>query len=114
MRIQLLFLSASLSPNLLFMTFILTIWGTEPMNNRYLAPVYVPMMFILVFAFDAIFQKSGQNRPQSFPLHGSSKLGSTALMICLCSWLLWQAGINIDLIRRLTKHGGRLRITGVD
>ncbi len=90
---------------LLFMTFILTIWGTEPMNNRYLAPVYVPMMFILVFAFDAIFQKSGQNRPQSFPLHGSSKLGSTALMICLCSWLLWQAGINIDLIRRLTKHG---------
>lgn len=26
-------------------------------------------------------------------------------MICLCSLLLWQAGINIDLIRRLTKHG---------
>ena len=85
---------------LFFITLSLTIRGVEPMNTRYLAPVYVPMMFILVFSFDAIFSNSEQNRPKSFSLPGS-----TALMICLCSWLLWQAGINIDLIRRLTKHG---------
>ena len=90
---------------LFFITLSLTIRGTEPMNTRYLAPVYVPMIFILVFSFDAIFPKSEQNRPNLPSIYGVPKLGSTALMICLCSWLLWQAGINIDQIRRLTKHG---------
>ena len=72
---------------LFFITLSLTIRGVEPINTRYLAPVYVPMLFILVFSFDAIFQNSEQTRSKSFPLHGSPKLGSTALMICLCSWL---------------------------
>lgn len=93
---------------LFLITTSVSIQGAEPLNNRYLAPVYVPIVFILVFSFDAIFQDTNKPpHPSLFMVDNQySGVRRAALMTCLCSWLLWQVDINIDQIRHLVKYDG--------
>ena len=40
----------------------LSIQGVEPLNNRYLAPLYIPILLIVVFVLDRFFKVTSQSR----------------------------------------------------
>lgn len=87
----------------------LSVQGVEPLNNRYLAPIYIPILLIVVFVLDRFFKAPRQSRLK-FVISGQQLFGGGgALVVCLCSWLIWQVKINIGEIQRLTDFGGGYR-----
>lgn len=93
-------------------TVALSVQGVEPLNNRYLAPIYIPLLFIVVFVLDRFFEAPQTKPPETCHSRATTVRGRAlrgALVICLCSWLIWQAKINIEEIQRLTGFGGGYR-----
>ena len=92
---------------LLSTTIAVSVQGAEPLHSRYLSPVYIPIIFIVGFALDPIFQGSEKNRPQPSYSRDNNCSGvlRVSSMCLLCSWLIWQADVNIGQMRRLTNLG---------
>lgn len=85
----------------------LSVQGVEPLNNRYLAPIYIPILLIVVFVLDRFFKAPGRRRLEL--VIPGQQLFEGALVVCLCFWLVWQAKINTGEIQRLTDFGGGYR-----
>ena len=88
---------------LLSTTIAVSVQGAEPLHNRYLSPVYIPMIFIVGFALDPIFQ--GSKNLSNSRDNNCSRVLRVSLIGLLCSWLMSQADVNIGQIRRLTNLG---------
>ena len=43
----------------------LSVQGVEPLNNRYLAPIYIPILFIVVFMLDRFFEAPQTKPPET-------------------------------------------------
>ena len=87
--------------------------GVEPANNRYLAPVYIPLLFIAVLVLDEFFRCDMKRQPLgtitfTWPQNIRSGVAGTltvVLMLWLSFWLWDQKDINAWNIRDMIVEG---------
>ena len=87
--------------------------GVEPANNRYLAPVYIPLLFIAVLVLDEFFRDDMKRQilgTITFTWPQNSRAGvagtlTVVLMLWLSFWLWDQKDINAWNIRNMIVDG---------
>lgn len=87
--------------------------GVEPANNRYLAPVYIPLLFVAVLVLDEFFRDDLKRQilgtiTFTWPQNSRSGVAGTltvVLMLGLSFWLWDQKDINAWNIRDMIVEG---------
>ena len=97
---------------LVYLSFMTTIWlmfYIDRPNDRLLCPVYIPLLFVTVFALDRMmrFEREGRllQTVNNWPgvrtiLPGGSKVGSVCISIVLFLWLFQAVSLNAAIIQQ--------------
>ena len=91
----------------------LSVQGVEPANNKYLAPVYIPLLFVAVLVLDEFFRYDMKRQilgtiTFTWPQNIRSGVAGTltvVLMLWLSFWLWDQKDINVWNIRDMIMEG---------
>ena len=98
---------------LILLIITISVQGVEPANNRYLAPVYIPLLFVAVLVLDEFFRDDMKRQilgTITFTWTQNSRSGvagtlTVVLMLWLSFWLWDQKDINAWNIRDMIVEG---------
>ena len=77
--------------------------------ERHLIPLYIPIIFVLLSAFDQVILSTNEKfqRSKNLRLFGSTTLGAIPLFIVLLGWIGYNISLNTDEIRSINSREHR-------
>ena len=99
---------------LVFLIIAISVHGYEPVTNRYMAPVYIPLLCIVVLFLDDFFQYDLQRKllgtlrfPQVQTMYAEGRVAAltVVLMTLLSCWLWLPVNANVQHIRHALENG---------
>lgn len=84
-------------PIILIATATVISWGQEPINSRYMSPIYLPLIFLAVLSIDMGSEFLGQ--------HDRNQMKRNLLLIAFGIWLIYPLSYSVGKMTYLARNG---------